>query len=48
MKHLSYQQDFPQGNETDEYSFPSSAWVESNFSHCKMTFPLKAVCLTLK
>lgn len=48
MKHLSYQQDFPQGNETDAYSFPSSAWVESNFSHCKMTFPLKAVCLTLK
>lgn len=48
MKHLSYQQDLPQGNETDAYSFPSSAWVESNFSRCKMTFPLKAVCLTLK
>ena len=42
MKH----QDLPQGNGADVYSFPSFAWVESNFSHHKVTFPLKAVCLT--
>lgn len=41
-------QDLSQGTETDVYSFPSFAWVESNFSHHKVTFPLKAVCLTLK
>lgn len=46
MKCLSYHQDFPQGNGTDAYTFPSFAWVESNFSHLKVTFPLKAVCLT--
>lgn len=38
----------PQGKETDACSLPSSALVESNSSHRKVTFPLKAVCLTLK